>query len=118
MTTLPGRENTALLVIDMQNGIVDGGYNREGVIANIGVLVERARGAGVPVICSDRRLRALDPARRDHARIRRNLGARRAHHGGFQFARSTAAGAGDRPHEPLLGLPHRPRTDRGGSRYS
>lgn len=50
MTTLPGRENTALLVIDMQNGVVDGGYNRERVIANIGALVDRARGAGVPVI--------------------------------------------------------------------
>jgi nicotinamidase-related amidase len=50
MTTLPGRENTALLVIDVQNGVVDGGHNREGVIANIGDLVERARGAGVPVI--------------------------------------------------------------------
>jgi nicotinamidase-related amidase len=50
MTTLPGRENTALLVIDMQNGVVDGGYNREGVIANIRDLVERARGAGIPVI--------------------------------------------------------------------
>jgi nicotinamidase-related amidase len=50
MTTLPGRENTALLVIDMQNGVVDIGYNRDSVIANIGALVERARGAGVPVI--------------------------------------------------------------------
>jgi nicotinamidase-related amidase len=50
MTTLPGRENTALLVIDVQNGVVDGGYNRDGVIANIGALVDRARGAGVPVI--------------------------------------------------------------------
>jgi nicotinamidase-related amidase len=50
MTTLPGRENTALLVIDVQNGVVDGSYNRDSVIANIGALVERARGADVPVI--------------------------------------------------------------------
>lgn len=50
MTSLPGRDNTALLVIDMQNGVVAGSVNREDVIANIGGLVERARGAGVPVI--------------------------------------------------------------------
>jgi nicotinamidase-related amidase len=50
MTTLPGRENTALLVIDVQNGVVDAAYNRGGVIANIADLVQRARDAGVPVI--------------------------------------------------------------------
>jgi nicotinamidase-related amidase len=50
MTTLPGRENTALLVIDMQYGAAEGGVNLDGVVANIGSLVERARAAHVPVI--------------------------------------------------------------------
>lgn len=50
MTTLPGRTNTALLVIDVQNGVVDGAFDRDDVIARIGSLVERARDADVPVI--------------------------------------------------------------------
>lgn len=50
MTTLTGRPNTALLVIDVQNGVVDGAYDRDGVVARIGSLVERARSAEVPVI--------------------------------------------------------------------
>jgi nicotinamidase-related amidase len=50
MTTLPGRPNTALLVIDVQNGVVDGAYDREDVVAKIATLVERARAAAVPVI--------------------------------------------------------------------
>jgi nicotinamidase-related amidase len=50
MTTLPGRENTALIVIDMQYGAAEGGHNLDGVVANIGDLVDRARAAGVPVI--------------------------------------------------------------------
>ncbi len=50
MTTLSGRTNTALLVIDVQNGVVDGAQDRDGVVARIGSLVERARDADVPVI--------------------------------------------------------------------
>ncbi len=50
MTTLPGRPNTALLVIDVQNGVVDGSPRRDGVIANINTLVGQARGQDVPVI--------------------------------------------------------------------
>lgn len=50
MTTLMNRPNTALLVIDMQKGVVRGAHDREGVIANIALLVERARGEGVPLI--------------------------------------------------------------------
>jgi nicotinamidase-related amidase len=50
MTTLPGRTNTALLVIDVQNGVVDGAHDRDGVVARIGSLVERARDADLPVI--------------------------------------------------------------------
>jgi nicotinamidase-related amidase len=50
MTTLPDRPNTALLVIDVQNGVVAGAHDRDGVIANIGSLVERARAEDVPVV--------------------------------------------------------------------
>ena len=50
MTTLPDRANTALLVIDVQNGVVAGAYNRDGVIANISTLIDRARAENVPVL--------------------------------------------------------------------
>ncbi|WP_369246615.1 cysteine hydrolase family protein [Streptomyces sp. R41] len=50
MTTLPDRPNTALLVIDVQNGVVDGSHNRDSVIANINTLVDKARAQDVPVI--------------------------------------------------------------------
>jgi nicotinamidase-related amidase len=50
MTTLPDRPNTALLVIDVQNGVVAGAHDRDGVIANISTLVDRARAEDVPVI--------------------------------------------------------------------
>ena len=50
MTTLPDRPNTALVVIDVQNGVVGGAYHRDEVVANISALVDRAREEGVPVI--------------------------------------------------------------------
>ncbi|MFI6600218.1 cysteine hydrolase family protein [Nonomuraea sp. NPDC050536] len=50
MTTLPDRPNTALLVIDVQNGVMAGAHNREGVIANIGTLIGKARADNVPVL--------------------------------------------------------------------
>jgi nicotinamidase-related amidase len=50
MTTLPGRTNTALLVIDVQNGVVDGAHERDAVVSRIGALVDRARDADVAVI--------------------------------------------------------------------
>ncbi|MGH3168639.1 MAG: cysteine hydrolase family protein [Trebonia sp.] len=50
MTTLPDRPNTALLVIDVQNGVVDDAVNRDGVIANIATLVGKARAEDVPVV--------------------------------------------------------------------
>ena len=43
MTTLPDRPHTALLVIDVQNGVVADAHDRDRVIANINVLLERAR---------------------------------------------------------------------------
>ncbi|MDI1465939.1 cysteine hydrolase family protein [Catellatospora sp. KI3] len=50
MTTLTDRPNTALLVIDVQNGVVANAHDRDHVIANIGALVDRARAADVPVV--------------------------------------------------------------------
>ncbi|HXT92759.1 MAG TPA: isochorismatase family protein [Trebonia sp.] len=50
MTTLEGRQNTALVVIDPQNAVLAGTAGREGVVANIGGLVGKARAEGVPVI--------------------------------------------------------------------
>ncbi len=50
MTTLTDRPNTALLVIDVQNGVVNGSYRRDEVVANIDLLVERARAEQVPVL--------------------------------------------------------------------
>ena len=50
MTTLQNRPNTALLVIDVQNGVVEGAHLRDAVVANIGSLVERARREQAPVV--------------------------------------------------------------------
>jgi nicotinamidase-related amidase len=50
MTSLPDRPNTALLVIDVQVGVVAGSHNRDGVIANITTLVDKARAEDVPVV--------------------------------------------------------------------
>jgi nicotinamidase-related amidase len=50
MTTLPGRSRTALMVIDVQNGVVADVYQRDAVVANIRALVDRARREGVPVV--------------------------------------------------------------------
>jgi nicotinamidase-related amidase len=50
MTTLKNRPNTALLVIDVQNGVVAEVYERDAVVANIATLVDKARAADVDVI--------------------------------------------------------------------
>jgi nicotinamidase-related amidase len=50
MTTFENRPNTALLVIDVQNGVVDGAHERDAVVANVGSLVEKARRERVPVV--------------------------------------------------------------------
>lgn len=50
MTTLDNRPNTALLVIDVQNGNTADAYDRDNVIANVRALVEKARAAGVDVV--------------------------------------------------------------------
>jgi nicotinamidase-related amidase len=50
MTTLQDRPNTALLVIDAQNGVLAGTHQRDAVVANIATLVERAREEGAAVV--------------------------------------------------------------------
>ncbi len=50
MSTLKKRPNTALLVVDVQNGVIKEAYERNAVVASIGSIVERARRERVPVI--------------------------------------------------------------------
>ncbi|MFF4635953.1 cysteine hydrolase family protein [Streptomyces olivaceus] len=65
MTTLPDRPRTALLVIDVQNGVLAGAHDRDGVIANIDTLVGKARAADVPVVrvqhADDELVRGTEP---------------------------------------------------------
>jgi nicotinamidase-related amidase len=50
MTTLQDRPKTGLLVVDVQNGVVEGTPERDTVVANVGTLVEKARQEEIPVI--------------------------------------------------------------------
>jgi nicotinamidase-related amidase len=50
MATLQNRPNTALLVVDVQNGVVEGAHERDAVVANVGSLVEKARREDIPVV--------------------------------------------------------------------
>jgi len=50
MSTLQNRPNTALLVIDVQKGVVDGAHQRDTVVANVANLVDKARRERVPVV--------------------------------------------------------------------
>jgi nicotinamidase-related amidase len=50
MSTLENRPHTALLVVDVQNGVVAEAHSRNAVVANIAGLVEQARREGVPVV--------------------------------------------------------------------
>jgi nicotinamidase-related amidase len=50
MTTLVNRPHTALLVVDVQNGVVGGAHERDAVVANVGSLVDKARREQVPVV--------------------------------------------------------------------
>jgi len=50
MTTLANRPKTALLVVDVQNGVVAEAHQRDAVVANVGSLVEKARRERVPVV--------------------------------------------------------------------
>lgn len=50
MTTLADRPNTALLVVDVQAGVVEGAHRRDDVVANIAELIDKARHEQVPVV--------------------------------------------------------------------
>ena len=50
MSTLENRPNTALLVIDVQNGVVGGAHERDAIVANVRSLVQKARQERVPVV--------------------------------------------------------------------
>jgi len=50
MTSLENRPNTALVVIDAQQDVVDNAYGRDDVVAKIQELVAKARADDVPVI--------------------------------------------------------------------
>jgi nicotinamidase-related amidase len=50
VTTLQNRPNTALLVVDVQVGVVAGALDRDAVVANVASLVEKARHEHVPVV--------------------------------------------------------------------
>jgi nicotinamidase-related amidase len=50
MTTLQNRPNTALLVVDVQNGVVAEAHERDAVVGRVGRLVEQARRERVPVV--------------------------------------------------------------------
>jgi nicotinamidase-related amidase len=50
MTTLPDRPSTALMVIDVQKGVVADAHQRDAVVANISMLVGKARAQGVPIV--------------------------------------------------------------------
>ncbi len=67
MTTLEDRPNTALLVVDVQNGVVEGAHERDLVVGNVSSLVEKARRERVPVVwvqhSDDELLRGSDPWR-------------------------------------------------------
>jgi nicotinamidase-related amidase len=60
MATLENRPNTALLVVDVQNGVVAGAHERDAVVANVGRLVDKARAQDVPIVwvqhCDDENL--------------------------------------------------------------
>jgi nicotinamidase-related amidase len=50
MSTIHNRTATALLIIDVQVGVVGAAYQREAVIANIQMLLTAARAARTPVV--------------------------------------------------------------------
>ena len=50
MSKLTGRDQTALLVVDVQNDVVGAAWQRDEVVGRIADLVDRARTAEVPVV--------------------------------------------------------------------
>jgi nicotinamidase-related amidase len=62
MTTLKNRPATALLVVDVQVGVVTGAPMRDSVVGNINSLVDKARRQGAPVIWVQHENEQLWPA--------------------------------------------------------
>jgi nicotinamidase-related amidase len=50
MTTLDNRPNSALLVVDVQKGVVADAHNRDAVVANVSRLVDQARAQHVAIV--------------------------------------------------------------------
>jgi nicotinamidase-related amidase len=50
MSSLEDRNGTALLVVDVQRGVVAEAHERDAVVANLGRLVDKARRERVPVV--------------------------------------------------------------------
>lgn len=50
MATVRSGGKGALVVVDVQNGVVDGAWEVDRVVGNVATAVERARQAGVPVV--------------------------------------------------------------------
>jgi nicotinamidase-related amidase len=50
MTTLTDRPHTALVVIDVQAGVVGDAHDRDRIVGNVATLVEKAREAGTPIV--------------------------------------------------------------------
>jgi nicotinamidase-related amidase len=50
VTTFENRPNAALLVGDVQNGVVSGNHERDAVVANIERVVDEARQKRIPVV--------------------------------------------------------------------
>lgn len=61
MTTLSDRPGTALLVVDVQNGVMSGAHRRDDVIARIQALVAKARRERVPVVWVQHSSDELEP---------------------------------------------------------
>lgn len=59
MSTLVGRPNSAVVVIDVQEGVMANVHDRDGVVARIADLIEQARSQSVPVIWVQHNDRAL-----------------------------------------------------------
>jgi nicotinamidase-related amidase len=50
LTTVENRPNSALLVVDVQDCVVEGAHERDAVIANVNSVVDQARRENVPVV--------------------------------------------------------------------
>jgi nicotinamidase-related amidase len=133
MTTLKNRPQTALVVIDVQNGVVAGTHERDTVVAHIHELVDKARLEHVPVVwvqhADEQLVRGSDdwqivpeltpgdgvpivpngyPDSFEETTLESVLSGLGV--GRLVIARSTAR-QGHRAHQPVLGVPHRARAN-------